>query len=176
MSAPVLELCRPGLPDDAPVIERLAAKAVLVRDGRMLLLRSRYGDLKLPGGGVEPGETPEQAVVRELSEECGLDGVEVGALLLTVVDARPAHEPGAVFRMTVHHFAVTSGAQPQGPRDLGGYEADLALEPEWACPDDALAANRAVLAGHPTDWLDATLWWVPREIAVLERLRADGHL
>ncbi|WP_143448075.1 NUDIX domain-containing protein [Kineosporia sp. R_H_3] len=176
MSAPVLDLRRPGLPDDAPVIERLAAKGVLVRGGRLLLLRSRHGDLKLPGGGVEPGETPERAVVRELGEECGLDAAEVGPLLLTVVDARPAHEPGAVFRMTVLHYAVTSAAEPSGPRDLEGYEADLALEPEWARPDDALAANRAVLAAHPTDWLDATLWWVPREIAVVERLRADGHL
>jgi 8-oxo-dGTP pyrophosphatase MutT (NUDIX family) len=41
--------------------------------GSMLLLRHAYGDLwSTPGGAIEPGETPADAVVRECSEETGL--------------------------------------------------------------------------------------------------------
>ncbi|MGW4064808.1 NUDIX hydrolase [Amycolatopsis sp. NPDC004747] len=45
--------------------------------GRLLLIRRRNdpgsGQWSLPGGRVEPGETDEKAVVRELREETGLD-------------------------------------------------------------------------------------------------------
>ena len=41
------------------------------RDGRLAVVRSRDG-IFLPGGGVDAGETPEEAVRREALEECGL--------------------------------------------------------------------------------------------------------
>ncbi len=172
-----LELTFGDLPaGDAPVVTRLAAKALVVRDGRLLVLRSRFGDLKLPGGGVEPGETPEQAIVRELAEECGLDGVTVGAHVLTVVDSRPAREPGAIWRMTSLHLLASSDAEPTGPRALEEYEADLAFVPVWVTPGEMLAGNRAFLAAADPRWVRDTVWWVPREIAVLERLLEDGVL
>ena len=47
------------------------------RDARLLLIRRGHdpgaGLWSLPGGHVEPGETDEAAVVREVAEETGLD-------------------------------------------------------------------------------------------------------
>jgi len=57
--------------------------AVVVR-GHKLLVMARvldgYEYAVLPGGGIDPGETPEEAAVRELAEECSLTGTAVRRL------------------------------------------------------------------------------------------------
>ncbi|MBN2146334.1 MAG: NUDIX hydrolase [Anaerolineales bacterium] len=53
------------------------AQCVVHRQGRLLMVRHQHqGQVWwcLPGGGVQPGETPAQAALRELKEECCLDG------------------------------------------------------------------------------------------------------
>ena len=54
--------------------------AAWIRDGRVLAARrgpgrARAGWWELPGGKVDPGETDEEALVRELREELGVDVV-----------------------------------------------------------------------------------------------------
>lgn len=52
------------------------AACYIVRDGKLLMVRRRRPEGSLewagPSGNVEPGETPEQAAVREVQEEVGL--------------------------------------------------------------------------------------------------------
>ncbi len=62
---------------------RVAAYAVVERRGKLLLTHWRRGHLHgwtLPGGGIEPGEDPRDAVVREVLEETGLEA-RVGKLI-----------------------------------------------------------------------------------------------
>ena len=56
------------------------AYAVIVTDGRALLVRNRAGRWTLPGGRAAPGETLRQAVAREVREETGVK-VKLGSRL-----------------------------------------------------------------------------------------------
>lgn len=66
---------------DPPRVQRTAAYVLVVVDGRVLLTRlARDGRWSLPGGGIDFGEYPEQALHRELYEETGLRPTEVRLL------------------------------------------------------------------------------------------------
>jgi ADP-ribose pyrophosphatase YjhB (NUDIX family) len=77
---------------------RLAAYGIARHDEDVLLVRaSSRSDLPgtwwLPGGGVEFGEHPESAVVREVAEETGLDVTVVGQpLILTDLMSVPRRD------------------------------------------------------------------------------------
>ena len=84
---------------------RLAAYAVCIEDGRVLLALyappEHEARWTLPGGGVEPGEDPFDTVIREVAEETGCDAV-VERLL--GVDSRiiPVAERPPGFTQTDH--------------------------------------------------------------------------
>lgn len=82
----------------------------LVKDGKVLIAR-RISDVsngwyEFPGGKVEQGETPEEALRREWQEECGiqLDSVKLLGLGEDEQAGRHIH---------LHCFAITSSQTPQ---------------------------------------------------------------
>lgn len=82
---------------------RLAASIACFRDGKVLIARRgkapSRGLWSLPGGGVEFGETTQEAAIRELLEETGVSAKIVG--LAEVVEAISRDESGAPFAHAV---------------------------------------------------------------------------
>jgi 8-oxo-dGTP pyrophosphatase MutT (NUDIX family) len=50
----------------------VSVKGVVIRDGRVVLLENERREWELPGGKLDPGESPERCVVREIEEELQL--------------------------------------------------------------------------------------------------------
>ena len=84
------------------MMKHIEVAAAVIRRGNEIFATQRgYGEFKdwweFPGGKMEPGESPQQALVREIQEE--LDAtVEVGDLIRTVEWDYPA------FHLTLHCF------------------------------------------------------------------------
>ena len=74
---------------------------ILLKAGRIFATRRGKGEFKggweFPGGKIEPGETPQEALIRELREELAVE-VSVGELLCVVEHDYPA------FHLTMHCF------------------------------------------------------------------------
>ena len=105
------------------MIDRSRVAAVIVRDGRVLMVRERRRGPSgrhdgpeywvLPGGGVEPGETREEAVAREVREETGL----ICGAVRFAFDAMYPSGPTACYLVE-----VVADAEPR-----------LGLDPELTC-------------------------------------------
>jgi 8-oxo-dGTP diphosphatase len=106
--------------------------AIAVSEERLLLIRRGRGPASgtwsVPGGRVEAGETLAEAVLRELAEETGLEGM-CDELVGWVERMGPDHH------YVILDFAVTV-LEPREPRP-----GDDALEAEWV-PLDEVAHRR----------------------------------
>jgi 8-oxo-dGTP diphosphatase len=143
-------------PRTYPTRPYLAVSAAIFRDGRVLIVRRgrppSRGLYTLPGGGVELGETLEQAVMREVREETGLDIQPLALAGYRQVITRDTH--GKIER----HFVIL----PFAARWIAG---DVSLNEElaeasWLLPSELallktteglaeiVAAAEERLAGH----------------------------
>jgi len=53
----------------------VSVKGVIIRDGKVILLRNERDEWELPGGKLEPSESPEGCLAREIAEELRLEVV-----------------------------------------------------------------------------------------------------
>lgn len=112
----------------------VVAAALIAADGRILVqqrpLDKHHGGLwEFPGGKVEPGETPEAALARELAEELGI-GVEAADLYPVAFSRGSAGDRPMV--LLLYRAERWEGLRRQSkPRQSAG--SRLTKWPHWPC-------------------------------------------
>lgn len=111
---------------------RHGAVAVVAESGRFLVIRRSMlvrapGLLCFPGGGIEHGETPEQAVMRELYEELALDSIDAKHLWQSYTSWGTLLE----WLWVERHVDSQPVANPREVADIRWYEPeDLLVQPD----------------------------------------------
>ena len=140
---PIFGVCRPG----QVYVERPGAYALIADEARRLaVIRNERGRCFLPGGGIEPGESLELALRREVLEECGRQIDELAWLCAADEYVEAPEEARCYLKRGSFYFA-TLHAQPVVPPEDG-------TELLWLNPAEA---NLRLV--HPSQaWVVRSFW------------------
>ena len=69
----ILILDEKNYPEDMAELLRVAVRGIILMDGKLLMIENAFGEVKLPGGGIEKGEDETAALLREVREETGYE-------------------------------------------------------------------------------------------------------
>ena len=150
---------------------RPSVRGIVVREGRVLLVHSlKYDYYKFPGGGIEPGEDPMAAMIRETREEAGLTVIpesvrEYG--LVHRIQRGVKDENECFIQDNFYYLCQVGDAVAQ---NLDDYEAEERFTPEFVTPERAIHVNR--FHDHQGKWGIVQ----QRDNRVLEMLMEEGYL
>ena len=112
--------------------------AIIIRDGKVFATQRGYGQWQgwweFPGGKIEAGECPQEALVREIREELDAE-IEVGELIETVEWDYPA------FHLTMHCFVcslVSESMHLNEHEDSAWLTRDTLHSVKWLPADEGL--------------------------------------
>ena len=129
-----------------PTVQRDAARAIVLSSAGAVLLQQLEADSGrcwiLPGGGLAPGETHEQALVRELAEEVGLHLEKLGPWVWT----RTANFTfrGIRFRQRERFYLARAEPFEFDHSGLDKVEVGIVLGHQWWFANDIEAATNTV--------------------------------
>ncbi len=153
------------------VLFRPCARGIVLRDGKAAMVYSEeYRYYKFPGGGIEAGESPVEAMIREVAEESGL-----------VVLPGSVREYGRVRRVSRgrdvdmfiqdNDYYLCQTEEALSARQLDSYEQDATFVLAYVTADEAIRTNReADHSGFPYGTM------MERDALVLEMLKKEGYL
>jgi 8-oxo-dGTP pyrophosphatase MutT (NUDIX family) len=127
-------------PTRGPQAVPVSIKGVIVRDGRVLLLKNERDEWELPGGRIEPGETPEECLAREIAEETSwtvttgpiLDSwmyriaVAAADIFIVTYGCYPAGDAAPVISAEHSEVGLFTAAEVAGLNLPGGYRRSIA--------------------------------------------------
>lgn len=149
---------------------RHSARSIVIRGGKVAMIHSRkYDYYKFPGGGIEHGESPIEAMIRETREEAGLivvpDSVREYGLVHRI--QRSDLDPAECF-IQDNYYYLCDALDGLSSQSLDDYEAAESYQLEFVEPSLAIRKNRAV---QNSPYNPAMF---EREARVLELLIAEG--
>lgn len=149
---------------------RNSARSIIISGGKVAMVHSaKFDYYKFPGGGIEPGENPVAAMIRETREESGL--VVLPETVREYGYVRRIQRSGAdeteCFIQDNYYYLCKTAAEPVS-QELDEYEAEESYTLEYVAPSAAIRKNRrAALSPFEQIMLE-------REARVLELLTAEG--
>ncbi len=150
--------------ENLPELRRTAVRGVIFREGRLLLVRSSFGEVKFPGGGQEAGEDDTATLIREVLEETGFR-VQPESIrpFGQVVERRLSrHEPMIWHQINRYYFCSIGGSQQECCYSAN--EQKYGIHQVWLTLEDALEVNRQMLRREGCNP------WNQREMRALEAL------
>ena len=151
---------------------RNSARSIIIRDGRVAMVHSlKYDYYKFPGGGIEEGEDPLEAMIRETREEAGLTVIPGSVREYGMVHRiqKSDKDDAECFIQDNYYYLCKVKDEPVA-QDLDDYEAKESYRLEYVDPATAIGKNRSV---GETPYNRAMF---EREARVLEMLQAEGLL
>ena len=151
---------------------RDSARSIIVKGGRVAMIHSlKYDYYKFPGGGIESGESPVDAMIRETREEAGLAVIPASVREYGYVHRiqRSTMDASERFVQDNYYYLCEAEDRPVS-QQLDDYEARESYRLEYVEPLSAIQKNRSV-RNSPYDRL-----MFEREARVLEALIAEGIL
>ena len=149
---------------------RDSARSIIIRNGKIAMIHSlKYDYYKFPGGGIEPGESATDALIRETAEEAGLtvipDSIRDYGCVHRIQTSTAKEDE--YFVQDNYYFLcdVEEGIKQQ---KLDGYESDEHFTLKYVKPETAILSNRTKDHG-PKDPV-----MLEREARVLEILLSEG--
>ncbi len=146
---------------------RTAVRGVIRYGNKILMVHTKNGDYKFPGGGVKKGETHEETLLREIAEDTGYCDLTVRELAGTAVQGQmDDYEDNAYFEMTSYYYLCELNSLEQVRQYLDTYEQDLQFCGEFVTVKEAYQNNFALLQTDAKAQID----WLERETLALRNL------
>ncbi len=149
---------------------RPSVRAIIRQEGKVAMVYSKkYDYYKFPGGGMNPGETQQETLIRETLEEAGLAVVPSSVLEYGYVHRVQKDTREDMFIQDNYYYLCDTLPERQN-QSLDDYEAEECFTLVFVEPACAIEVNRTHDHG-PKDQL-----MLEREARVLECLIAEGLL
>ena len=149
---------------------RDSARSIVIRNGKIAMIHSqKYHYYKFPGGGIEKGEDPISAMIRETREEAGLIVIPETVREYGYVHRiqKSDHDPAECF-VQDNFYYLCDALEDVSSQNLDDYEAEESYQLVFIDPEAAIKANRSVKESPYNPMM------FEREARVLEMLISEG--